>query len=88
MGAGQTRRVIVLGSTGSIGTQTLEVISHLNGLHARDEWETTYEIVALTAGGNERLLPDQVARFGVQRVVSGRPDGAAAAERVANQSKT
>jgi 1-deoxy-D-xylulose-5-phosphate reductoisomerase len=50
------RRVAILGSTGSIGTQALDVIrSH------RDE----FEVVALSAGSNEDLLTRQAREFGV-----------------------
>ena len=50
------RRVVILGSTGSIGTQALDVIrSH------RDE----FEVVALSAGSNEDLLSTQALEFGV-----------------------
>jgi 1-deoxy-D-xylulose-5-phosphate reductoisomerase len=50
------RRVAVLGSTGSIGTQALDVIrGH------RD----AYEVVALAAGRNAELLAAQAAEFGV-----------------------
>jgi 1-deoxy-D-xylulose-5-phosphate reductoisomerase len=61
-----TRRVIVLGSTGSIGTQTLEVIEHLNGLHARGEFATRFEVVGLAARKNSALLDQQAERFGVR----------------------
>lgn len=54
------RRVIVLGSTGSIGVNTLEVIAHLNR-HAAQ-----FEIVGLAAGSNIELLGEQAAQFGVQ----------------------
>ena len=50
------RRVVILGSTGSIGTQALEVID----AH-RDE----FEVVALATGSNETLLAEQAAAFGV-----------------------
>jgi 1-deoxy-D-xylulose-5-phosphate reductoisomerase len=50
------RRVAILGSTGSVGTQALDVVrSH------RDE----YEVVALAAGRNTGLLAAQAAEFGV-----------------------
>ena len=50
------RRVVLLGSTGSIGTQALDVIrSH------RDE----YQVVALATGHNAELLADQAQEFGV-----------------------
>ncbi len=50
------RRVAVLGSTGSIGTQSLDVISR-----HRDE----YEVVALAARNNGALLDMQAKEFGV-----------------------
>jgi 1-deoxy-D-xylulose-5-phosphate reductoisomerase len=50
------RRVAILGSTGSVGTQALDVVrSH------RDE----YEVVALAAGRNTELLAAQAAEFGL-----------------------
>jgi len=63
-----TRRIIILGSTGSIGTQTLEVVEHLNALHARGEFPLRHEIVGLAAGRNAALLFDQAARFGVRHL--------------------
>jgi len=51
-----TRRVAILGSTGSIGTQALDVVrSH------RDQ----FEVVALAAARNAELLAAQAAEFGV-----------------------
>jgi len=50
------RGVVILGSTGSIGTQALDVIA----AH-RD----TFEVVALAAGRNTELLAAQAAEFGV-----------------------
>lgn len=64
---GRTRRVIVLGSTGSIGTQTLEVIEHLNALHARGEFADRFQVVGLAAGRNAELLEAQAQRFGVRQ---------------------
>jgi 1-deoxy-D-xylulose-5-phosphate reductoisomerase len=57
------RRVIVLGSTGSVGTQTLQVIEHLNALHERGEFPTRQEVVGLAAGRNAGALADQHARY-------------------------
>jgi 1-deoxy-D-xylulose-5-phosphate reductoisomerase len=51
-----TRGVVVLGSTGSIGTQALDVISR----HPDD-----YRVVALAAGNNTDLLAEQARAFGV-----------------------
>jgi 1-deoxy-D-xylulose-5-phosphate reductoisomerase len=46
----------VLGSTGSVGTQALDVVRANPGV---------YEVVALAAGRNEKLLAEQAAEFGV-----------------------
>lgn len=51
------RRVIVLGSTGSIGTQALEVIS------ANPD---RFELVAIAAGSNGDLLEAQRAKFNLE----------------------
>ena len=50
------RRVIVLGSSGSIGTQALDVIS------ANPE---RFEVVGLATGSAREVLAEQAARFGV-----------------------
>ena len=72
-----TRRLLLLGSTGSIGTQTLDVVSHLNALHARGEWPTRFEVVGLAAGSNGTLLAEQAAAFGVSETALAHPgDGA------------
>jgi 1-deoxy-D-xylulose-5-phosphate reductoisomerase len=56
------RRVIILGSTGSIGTQTIEVIEHLNRAGDR------FEVVGLAAGMNGALLEEQARRLRVPHV--------------------
>lgn len=56
------RRVIILGSTGSIGTQALEVIE-ANPDH--------FQVVGLAAGQNGELLAEQAAKFGVKHAVQG-----------------
>ena len=48
------RRIVVLGSTGSIGRQTLDIVRAFPG---------EFEVVALAAGNNTDLLLDQVAEF-------------------------
>src|SRR5262245_65216891 len=53
-----TRGVAILGSTGSIGTQALEVLRN-----HRDD----YRVVALASGSNAELLAQQAAEFGVAR---------------------
>jgi 1-deoxy-D-xylulose-5-phosphate reductoisomerase len=47
-------KISVLGSTGSIGTSTLDVVSRL---------KDRFSVVGLSAGGNVSLLLDQVKRF-------------------------
>lgn len=48
------KKIAILGSTGSIGKQALEVIESLG---------PEYRVVALAAGSNVQLLADQVKRF-------------------------
>lgn len=70
------KRIVILGSTGSIGTQTLDVIEHLNagaGGHR-------FEVVGLAAGRASDELSEQVSRTGARFVASAEPgdiDGAA-----------
>ncbi len=62
----QTKRVIILGSTGSIGAQTVEVIEHLNTLTHQSESSIRFEIVGLAAGSNHRQLIDQADKLAVR----------------------
>lgn len=62
---GSERRVILLGSTGSIGTQTLDVISHLNRLHAQGEFRIRFRVVGLATGRQADLLALQARQFDV-----------------------
>ncbi len=63
------RRVVILGSTGSIGEQTLDVIaSHPDA----------YRVTALAAGRRVDKLADQVLRFRPERVSVGDRQGVAA----------
>ncbi len=59
------RRVIILGSTGSIGTQALEVVA------ANPD---RFEVVGLAAGTNRELLAEQASKFGVKQAVLGAED--------------
>lgn len=70
----QRVRVAVLGSTGSIGRQTLDV---LDGLSDR------FEVVALAAGRDEQAFAEQVARFNPRRTALAR-NGANALEDIAS----
>ena len=56
------RRVIILGSTGSIGTQALEVI---------EANPDRFQVVGLAAGQNGALLAEQAAKFDVKHAVQG-----------------
>ena len=53
---GARRKVVVLGSTGSVGTQALDVVRS----HTDD-----YELIALAAGRNAELVEKQAREFGV-----------------------
>lgn len=60
------RRVIILGSTGSIGTQALDVVTHVNTLHAAGRSPVRLEVVGLAAGSNAARLAEQAAAFRVR----------------------
>lgn len=65
---GQPRRIVLLGSTGSIGTQALEVVDGAPHL---------FRVVALSAGGgNLELLARQAVHTGAQAVGIAAGDGA------------
>ncbi|NDG02332.1 MAG: 1-deoxy-D-xylulose-5-phosphate reductoisomerase, partial [Synechococcaceae bacterium WBB_34_004] len=49
----------VLGSTGSIGTQTLQIV---------DDFPDRFKVVALTAANNLELLVEQIKRHGPEVV--------------------
>jgi 1-deoxy-D-xylulose-5-phosphate reductoisomerase len=66
--SGTTRRLVILGSTGSIGTQALEVVEHVNALHDAGRSPLRFEVVGLAAGRNGALLAEQARRHGVRRV--------------------
>jgi 1-deoxy-D-xylulose-5-phosphate reductoisomerase len=63
------RRVLIVGSTGSIGTQALDVVERSGEL----------EIAGLAAGSSWELLLEQAGRFGVDRLALADPDAAARA---------
>ena len=67
------RRLLVLGSTGSIGTQALDVVGRSEG---------EFEVVGLSAGASWEPLVAQARALGVRRIALGDPAAAArAAER-------
>jgi 1-deoxy-D-xylulose-5-phosphate reductoisomerase len=63
------RRILIVGSTGSIGTQALDVVERSGDL----------EVVGLAAGSSWELLMEQARRFDVSRVALADPDAAARA---------
>ena len=73
------RRITVLGSTGSIGTQGLEVVqSHID----------KFEIVGLSAGKNVELLAQQVNQFHPKKVSVIDEDSATKLKNLIDSSKT
>ncbi|MDP7009477.1 MAG: 1-deoxy-D-xylulose-5-phosphate reductoisomerase [Phycisphaerales bacterium] len=66
-----SRRLFILGSTGSIGTNAVEVIRHLQQLDGVDSWE----VVGLAAGRNAALLEAQAKLLSVSALalVTGAP---------------
>src|SRR3954449_8769960 len=67
------KRLLILGSTGSIGTQALDVVARAGD---------AFELVGLSAGTAHDDLVEQAAAHGVRRIALSDPDAAArAAER-------
>jgi len=62
------RRVIVLGATGSIGRQTLDVIEHLNGLPASERGGLCFEVVGLASGSDVGSLLEMASRCGAREL--------------------
>jgi 1-deoxy-D-xylulose-5-phosphate reductoisomerase len=61
------KSIVILGSTGSIGTNTLDIVERFPG---------EFRVVGLTAGNNDEMLAEQVRRFRPQ-VVAMSTEGAA-----------
>lgn len=62
---GHVQRVLILGSSGSIGTQALDVIR---------ENRDRFEVVGLAVGSQKELLAQQAAEFGVSELAVGHAD--------------
>ena len=62
------KNIAIIGSTGSIGLQTLEVIKSLG---------SEYRVVALAAGSNDKILSEQVKEFHPELVVLDSKEAAA-----------
>lgn len=65
-----TRRLTILGSTGSIGVSTLSVVEHARAQYGAD----ALPIEALTAQANVEQLAEQARKFRPQRAVIGRAE--------------
>ena len=63
------RRIVIVGSTGSIGTQALDVVGRSSEL----------EVVGLAAASSWELLLEQASAHGVSRIALADPDAAARA---------
>ncbi|MCL2529944.1 MAG: 1-deoxy-D-xylulose-5-phosphate reductoisomerase [Coriobacteriia bacterium] len=59
-------KVVILGSTGSIGRQTVEICTR---------YSDRVEVVGLATFSNEQLLAEQAAELGVSRTVLAKTDG-------------
>jgi 1-deoxy-D-xylulose-5-phosphate reductoisomerase len=64
------KRLLILGSTGSIGTQALDVVARAG---------EAFEVVGLSAGGAHQALIEQARAHGVRRIALSEPDAAARA---------
>ena len=53
------KSIVILGSTGSIGTNTLDIV---------ERFPDEFRVVGLTAGNNDEMLAEQVRRFRPQAV--------------------
>jgi 1-deoxy-D-xylulose-5-phosphate reductoisomerase len=67
------KRLLILGSTGSIGTQALDVVARAQG---------AFEVVGLSAGRSHTALIKQAIEHGVTRIALTDPDAAANAAEV------
>ena len=68
------RRLILLGSTGSIGINTIEVVRHLASLP--EEHRRTHEVIGLAAGSRAVELEEQARLLGVDDVALANPEQA------------
>ncbi|MCF6368809.1 1-deoxy-D-xylulose-5-phosphate reductoisomerase [Rhizobium halophilum] len=62
-GSGARRSISILGSTGSIGVNTLDVVEQLGGREA-------FDLVAITGNSNIGLLAEQAKKFGARMAVT------------------
>lgn len=74
-----TKRIVILGSTGSIGRQALQVV---------DEFSGEYEVVALAAGSNMTLLAEQIIKYKPQYVAVGSAEAEKRLRQILPQNST
>ena len=67
-GANFCKKLSILGSTGSIGTQTLQIV---------DACPDNFEVEALSAGGNSELMTEQVLKYKPKIATMSTPEAAA-----------
>jgi 1-deoxy-D-xylulose-5-phosphate reductoisomerase len=72
------KRVVILGSTGSIGTQTIDIIR---------QFPEDFKIIGLAAARNEALLNEQAAQYDVKKTVLYQRDGMDALVRLATSEE-
>ena len=73
------KRAIILGSTGSVGRQALDVLADVH-----DEWE----VVGLAAGSNDRMLAEQANRFRPPAIAISQADGVSALDAALSYAPT
>ena len=62
------KSIVILGSTGSIGTSTLDIV---------ERFPNEFRVVGLTAGNNDERLEEQVRRFKPRAVAMSNESAAA-----------
>jgi 1-deoxy-D-xylulose-5-phosphate reductoisomerase len=63
-----TKRVVLLGATGSIGRQTIEVVQHLAAWARAHGEPAPVQIVGMAAGSNASALRERAAELGVEEL--------------------
>ncbi|MDP7006467.1 MAG: 1-deoxy-D-xylulose-5-phosphate reductoisomerase [Phycisphaerales bacterium] len=59
-----SKRLFILGSTGSIGRSTVEVVKHLRAIDGSESWP----VIGLAAGSNVNLLKEQADALGARAI--------------------
>lgn len=72
------KNVVILGSTGSLGTQTLEVLK---------KYRKYFKIIGLSANTKKKLLSQQAKKFKIKNIILASRDGEKAIEKLATLKK-